>query len=177
MEKVQPSDNQGFVAYYDRLSRRIYEFVYYRVSHRQTAEDLTSEIFLKAFQNWQDGQADAWIFTIARNRVIDFYRSRRDMIDIESVFDLTVEQDIGLDIDQRAKMERIRSQMSFLTPLQRQILIMRVWDELSYEEIADILGKSEGSVKMAFSRSVKTLKENIGPAALILIILGGSQIS
>lgn len=174
MEKVQ-LDNQGFTQYYDRLSRRIYDFVYYRVSHKQTAEDLTSEIFLKVFQNWQDGQSDAWVFTIARNQVIDFYRSRRDMINIESVFDLSDDQDIELGIDHKQKVEKIRSQLSSLTPLQRQIVIMRVWDELSYQEIADILEKNEGAIKMTFSRSIKTLKENIGSIAVLLLILGAKS--
>lgn len=170
--KNKDKQKEGFAQYYDRLARRIYEFVYYRVSHKQTAEDLTSDIFFKAFQNWRPGQADAWIFAIARNRVIDFYRSRRDLVDIESVFDLSSGEDLDLEIEHRQRLEKIRSQLAFLSPLQRQVIIMRVWDELSYQEISEILGRSEAAVKMTFSRSLRKLKEDIGPVALVLLWLG-----
>jgi RNA polymerase sigma-70 factor (ECF subfamily) len=171
MDSQKKEGNKGFSVYYDRLASRVYDFVCYRVSHKQTAEDLTSEIFLKAFRNWQEGQSDAWIFAIARNRVIDHYRSHRDIADIESIFDLRGNDDIERDVDSRRKLEKIKSQLSCLTSFQRQIVIMRVWDELSYQEISEILGKNEGAIKMAFSRAVSTLKDSVGPLAVIAMLL------
>jgi DNA-binding CsgD family transcriptional regulator len=73
-------------------------------------------------------------------------------------------------LDDAEEVKRVKKYLHTLTPLERDIVIMRVWQELSYKEIADIIGKTEANSKMIFSRTLKKLRTLIPLAAFLLII-------
>lgn len=165
-----------FSQLYDKYFPKIYRFVYYRVSHRETAEDLVSQIFTKALEKidkFKDDQSrfSAWIYKIANNTVIDHYRTRRDYQDISEHTDLYHEENIIDKMDNKELLNKVARALSNLTPEQKNIVIMRVWDELSYEKIAEIVGKSTAACKMSFSRSVKYLRSTLLIILLTLISL------
>ena len=154
----------GFL--YDKYVRRIHDFIYFKTYHKETAEDLTSKTFLKALEkikhyNSKIGTFSSWLYCIARNTVIDHYRTKKNTTDIEDVWDLSAEEDVESDIDARENLEKVKAHLAKLSPEHRDIVILRVWQEMSYAEIAEVLGKSEDSCKMMFSRVVAGMKEDL----------------
>jgi len=170
---AREKDEHWFADVYDNYAERIYQFIYYKTYHRETAEDLTSHTFLKAFENIsrfdpEKGSMSAWLYQIARNLVIDHYRSKKSTVSVHDIWDLAGPDDVAVDVENKVRLEQIHTVIKKLPPEQREIIIMRVWQELPYKEIALILGKSEASLKMMYSRTIARLKEHV---ALVFVIV------
>jgi RNA polymerase sigma-70 factor (ECF subfamily) len=175
IEKCQSGDTQAFGNLYDHYVRTIYNFVYYKTLHKETAEDLTSQTFFKALKNIRSVDTSrsilSWLYKIAHNSVLDHYRTKRHTEDIDDLYDLSLEEDVVGALDDAKDAERIKKYLEKLTPIERDIIIMRVWQELPYKEISDIIGKSEANSKMIFSRSMKKLRALLPLALFLLFIL------
>ena len=173
---VQSGSLQEFESLYTRHLKGVYGFIYYRVMDRVTAEDLTSQTFLKALEHIRSYDASkaafsTWLYRIARNTVTDHYRTLRRHDDIEDVWDLPGEDNPFLDAATHMEAAEIHKLLKTLDKSKRELILMRLWDGLSYKEIADLTGKTEASCKMAFSRAMETLRTGLSPAALLLLIL------
>lgn len=169
-------NKEAFGMLYEHFIRPIYNFIYYKTHHKETAEDLASKTFIKAYQslhmfNDDRGPFSAWLYQIARNLVIDHYRAQKPLLNVEDVWDLSSSEDIESDTDTKLKLEKIKVYLQDLSSEQRDIVIMRIWQEMSYSEIATALGKSEASCKMSFSRSMRKLREIIPEEILIMLLL------
>ena len=172
---VAKGDSSAFGQIYDIYIKRIYDFVFYKTSNKETAEDLTSDIFMKALENIRKfdakkGTLQSWLYQIARNTVIDYYRKQKTVL-LSDDIDIASNQNIEGDFYHKQQLETIKKYLNKLTEDQRDIVIMRVWQEMSYKEIAQALGKSEASCKMAFSRIVEKLKTEIPIAILALLLI------
>ncbi len=168
-----PNDATGFAEVYDAHVQKIYAFVYYRVQHREIAEDLTSTTFLKAldaYASFAGGNVRAWLYRIARNTVTDHYRTHRPPVDLETAQDVQSASNPAHDAETRMQLEQVRTELNKLPEDQHDIVLMRVWDGLTHAEIAEVLGKSEASVKMQFSRSVRQLQSSLPLAAFLLFL-------
>lgn len=176
IKQCKKGDTKQFGVLYDKYIKKIYDFVYYKTSHQETAEDLVSLVFLKALKNIDTfyetkGTFQAWLFQIARNTVIDHYRTAKNDLDIEDVWDLTKDNNFEQEFDDKTKIKEISQYLKGLKPRQREIIIMRVWQEMSYQEIAEILNKSEASCKMMYSRAIHKLRQDVPAAVLLYLIL------
>lgn len=176
IKNCQAGKTNDFGLVYDAYVKKIYAFIYQKTFNREVAEDLTSKTFLNSLKNI--GQYDAekanfntWIYKIARNNVIDHYRARRDEIDIENVFDLAADSDIEADVGNRLILEKVRKQLENLEPRQKEIILLRLWDGLSYKEISALIGISAGNAKMIFSRSMSALRADMTAALLYLLLI------
>lgn len=173
IERIQAGETDSFTQLYERYARAIYAFIFYKTHHRETAEDLTSQTFMKALNKIQTfvaekGTFQAWLYQIARNGVYDHYRSFKKTSDIEDAWDISTGEDVAHDAAVRDQLSEVREAIQKLKPAQRDIVILRVWQGLSYEEIAEIVGKSAGACKMDFCRATRTLKKEI---LIVLLIL------
>ncbi|MBI3952529.1 MAG: RNA polymerase sigma factor [Candidatus Doudnabacteria bacterium] len=171
----QQGQLHAFSILYDAYVKRIYNFIYYRTHHKETAEDLTSLTFTKALTNIQSfdpsvGAFSSWIHRIARNSVIDHYRTNKSTKDIFDAFDLASNSNVERDVDTAMKLEKVNGYLALLPKEQRELVIMRVWDSLSYREIGEIMGKSEASCKVSFSRIMHKLQAEAIFALIMLII-------
>jgi RNA polymerase sigma-70 factor (ECF subfamily) len=170
-------DTNAFGILYDRYIKKIYTFIYYKTFDRETAEDLTSTAFLKALNKIDTldiakGSFSTWLYSIARNTVIDHYRSHaRNAREGEDVFDLSGDDRTAEALDARHSLGTVQAYLEKLSPLQREIVTLRVWEERSYKEIAEIVGGSEDSVKMSFSRTIRKLREDLGPLSVLALVL------
>jgi RNA polymerase sigma-70 factor (ECF subfamily) len=180
----QEGDTNAFGVLYDRYIKKIYTFIYYKTFDAATAEDLTSTTFFKALEKIDTldltrGSFATWLYRIARNTVIDHYRKHHfDAQSGEDVFDLSEENRAPHDLDARHALGVVEEYLSKLTPAQREIITLRIWEERSYKEIAEIVGGTEGSVKMAFSRTIRALRHDLGPyAPLALVLLCGMGVT
>lgn len=160
---AQSGNNEAFGYLYDRHIRVIYDFVYYRTRHKETAEDLTSQTFFKALRSIQSVDPSkpfiSWLYKIAHNTVLDHYRTRKFTEDIDEVFDLSDGTDVVQSLDTVRETEKVQKYLASLSPVERDVVILRVWQEMPYKEIAAMIGKTEASCKMIYSRSIKKLRE------------------
>ena len=178
--RIKNGELNQFGTLYDFYIKKIYNFVYYKTMHKETAEDLTSQTFFKALDNIQKfdetkGSFSSWLYRIARNTVIDYYRTKKSNTNIEDVWDLSGDDDIEKDIDAWQKLKQVQEYLQNLKADQREIVVMRLWDQLSYKEIAEITGKTIASCKMTFSRVMTKLREDMA-FVLFYILLISKQI-
>lgn len=178
---VQSGDKDAFSALYEQYVKQIYTFIYYKTHHKETAEDITSLAFMKAYNNFTTfdpakGPFSAWLYRIARNCVVDHYRAKKPVsMDIEDMWDLDIanNEDVLRDVHNRLVFEDVQKYMRELSAEQREVITMRIWGELSFKEIAEALGKSEGSCKMMFGRTIAKLREQMPLTMFIAFFLGG----
>jgi len=176
VEKFRLGESAAFGFLYDRYAERIYRFVYYKTFNKEMAEDIVSDVFYKALERInsydpEKGVFSAWLYRIARNTVIDKYRTKKTTVDIDDIFDLGEDTRLEEKLDAEATLKKVSKYLEKLNAKQREIVTLRVWEELSYKEIADIVGSTENAVKMAFSRTIREVRENFGPLAVLLLIL------
>ncbi len=161
---------------YQRYVDKIYKFIYYKTHHKETAEDLTSQTFFKALENIKNfdsdkGQFSSWLYRIAKNCVIDYYRTKKETIDIFDAWDLVGREDIKRDSEFKEQLEKVERYLEQFTSEQREIIVMRVWQDMTHKEIAEIIGKSEDSCKMIFSRAINKLRKEEIFALIVLMSL------
>lgn len=147
-KKASEGDGESFGILYDIYIKKIYRFVYFKTHHKETAEDLTSKIFIKAYQgikrlDLRKGNFPGWIYKIARNTVIDYYRTQKYYSDIDDIWDLYSSEKLEEDTDTVFMIGKVKECLVQLSSLQRDIIIMRLWDGMSYKEISQALEKSE----------------------------------
>lgn len=180
--RCQLGNTEAFGVLYDRYLDKIYRFVYYKTFDKEVTEDLTSEVFHKALKkigsfDGEKGNFSSWIYRIARNSVIDYYRTKKDEVSVDDVFDIGVDERTAEAIDAISDLNKVTAYLETLSSKQREIIVLRVWEEMSYKEIALAVGGSEDSVKMAFSRGIRELREKCGPISLSLIFLACGNVS
>lgn len=154
----------GFL--YDKYQPQIYRFIYFKVSHREEAEDLCHQVFLSAWQNIEEYEFkgfpfSAWLYSIARNKVIDHYRTKKNFIDIETVY-IVEENDKKTNeaiLDFKISLENVKKTIPKLHQIEQDVIIMRFVEDMSPREIASILNKSEGSIRLIQHKAIKRLKE------------------
>ena len=183
VKRSQEGDFDAFGELYDHYIGLIYNFVFFKTHHKETAEDLTSQTFFKALNSISSVDSSksflSWLYKIAQNIVIDHYRksgrennSRQFMDDEWDAPDNSI--DIIGDLDTSRDIVRMKKYLAKLSSEERDIIMMRIWQELSYKEIAEIIGKTEASSKMMYSRSLKKLRELL--PLLLFILLTASNI-
>ena len=174
IQECQKGNKGEFVHIYDAYVKKIYNFSYYKTNHKETAEEITSKTFFKALKSINafdagSGNLNAWLYAIARNLIIDYYRGRKDA-NIEDFYDLSSGEDLEADIDNKEKIESVKRYLAKLKPEHREMVMLRVWEGLSYGEISEITGRSEESCRMMFSRVIKKLRDDL-PIGVLLLIL------
>ncbi len=167
------ASTESFSSYYEEYAQAIYAYLYYRTRDKGSAEDLTSQTFLKALEkfdsfNENKGGFKAWIYQIARNALVDHYRSNKPTRDLETAFDLAGEEDVEEAVKRSENRERVQKALACLNEQQRDLVMLRLWDELSFKEISEFLGKTEASIKMMFYRALQDVEKQLLLLTLVL---------
>lgn len=158
------SDLFEFSRYYEQHSKGVFNYIFYRIGfNRHIAEDLTSEIFLKAFEHFDQYDRNrpfkTWIFGIAHNHLVNFFIAKKELLSLDEAKVMSHHSSIE-EIDTKMKTEQLLALVNGLPPFQRDLLIMRYVNDLSNREIAEILKKEEGAVRTALSRALALLRNN-----------------
>lgn len=164
VDRAKNGDGDAFGGLYDMYVDRVYRHIYYRVSNTADAEDLTQQVFIKAWQaigSYRKTASSflAWLIKISHNLVIDFYRSRKSEAYID--LDITVtkpETDPAHLAETQFNRQEIRQAINKLHGDQQQVILMRFIEDFSYAEIAAALGKSEGAIRVILHRGLAKLK-------------------
>ena len=161
-------DKQEFSEFYDKNIDKVFRFVYLRVDTTETAQDLTSLAFLKLWQRQgsEISNHTAFLYRIARNQIIDFYRQKSkkpiSLDKVGEIADFQVSQPtFSQKIELTLEMERIKKVLYNIKPVYADVIIWHYVDDLSSKEIAQILKKREGNVRVIIHRALQALKEQL----------------
>ncbi|MBI2028798.1 RNA polymerase sigma factor [Candidatus Gottesmanbacteria bacterium] len=162
IKNAKTGKTEDFGKVYDLLVDHIFQFTVWRVKTTQDAQDLTEEVFKKAWIGLSKYKANnfcAYIFTIARNTVIDHYRKRRETTSIEKI-NLIDETDGPFDRYIKGERQKlVRQALTKLPTYYREVIILRFMQELSVKEAALALKKTQISIRVAQFRALRTLKK------------------
>jgi RNA polymerase sigma-70 factor, ECF subfamily len=168
VDRARDGDAQAFAALYDRYVDRIFAYVHRRVGHRQVAEDLVGDVFLRAFRRlstfeWQGVDLGAWITTIARNRVHDHFRSARFRLErsTDEVREPAPER-TNPDDPERVAVARdltrsLGEALGSLKDEHREVIELRFVHDLSVTETATVMERSIDATKALQYRALKAL--------------------
>lgn len=167
-------DAEAFGCLYDRYVAQIFRFVYLKLPSREVAEDVTSETFLKFWQhivaNNDVRHIRALLYTTAKNLVVDYYRKQESGVSLEVV---TFSDDGTSTVDERPLSDRNRQRdlmeakadlsiilekISRLKEDFKDVLTLRLVDGLGFGDIARILDKTPGHVRVIYHRAMKALE-------------------
>lgn len=166
VNKAVSGSERAFTTLYDHYRDGIFRFILVRTSERDTAEDLTSEVFKSAWLNLEDYRHrghpfSAWLFQIARNTVIDHYRTRKERAPLEAA----AAQPGPARVEKRAleslEAERILAALDELTELQQQVITLKIIEGYPTHEVAEIMGKNQGAVRALQMRGLRSLRRHL----------------
>lgn len=173
VKKAQNGEADAFGRLYDTYLPKIYRFVFIKVSRKQDAEDITHQVFLSAWQNiqtfrFQGFPFSSWLYKIAWNAVIDHYRTKKPEENIEFVAEdaLSESSEFIKEIEIDFEIRIVKRELLKLEDDQQNVLIMKFVNELTNKEIAGVLGKSEGAIRVIQHRALKQLKKQINESRI-----------
>lgn len=160
----------SFAPLYDHYFPKIYNYIYHRVQNAQLTEDLVAETFYKAIANihkfrWQgEGYSFAgWLYTIARNQVIDQFRRQEPLLLDEGGWDHITPGSGNPEekVLQKVTRDELLRAIQTLSPNQQDALLLRFLEGLKIKEIAQVLEKKEGAIKALLFRGLKNLRKKL----------------
>jgi RNA polymerase sigma-70 factor, ECF subfamily len=166
LSKAKAGQSAAFGEIYNQFFQKIYRFIYFRVSHKETAEDLTEEVFLKAFGKISSVKSDSsfegWLYQIARNSVIDYYRAKKTEVPLDEIentleYEANIIDAVNLSQDQQLLLNVLKS----LTTEQQIVIKLKFIEDLDNETIAEMLHKTEGAIRVIQHRAIAKLQELI----------------
>lgn len=161
----------SFEEMYDEYFDKVNRYLRYRARNHWDADDLTTTVFLKAFENLdqyrQQRSFGSWIFRIAHNTYVDYLRKKREypMGEGQDFLEMEIDTSFEQPEAQTISKERIQELHELLHQLpidQRDVLTLRYFGELKIAEVAEVLGKTESAVKMLSYRGIQKLRQMIG---------------
>lgn len=162
-------NQQDFSYIFEAYYKRVYNFIYYQVSCHYAAEDLTSQVFLKAMVNIEKYSKDkspfeVWIFAIAKNIVNDYFRSIRkyNILSIDGVKELISKMKTPEEIVEISETnDELLKALRRLNTREKSIVSLKFGAELKNKEIAEILDLTENNVGIILYRTMKKLKKEL----------------
>jgi len=161
IHRAQAGDEAALAQIYDAYAKPIYRYHYSRVGNSADAEDLTSQTFmavLEALPHYQHrGRFTAWIFQIARNKVMDHFRRNHNVRDVTEWMADHAQADALEAIHQNESRAKLKSLVHMLDDDERELLRLRFTAELSFVQIGQLLGRSEDAVRKSIRRILDRL--------------------
>ena len=164
VELARHGDAAAFGQLYDHYQASVYRVIYAQTRSTTLTDDLTADTFFRALRGIRGFKLDAdlfpaWLFRIARNRVIDHFKARRTQF--EQAHDMSLFEDLADDADTELlallDRERLQTALAELPTSQRRVIELRFLGELSISEVADLLDTTEGAVKQLQLRGLRNL--------------------
>ncbi len=158
------ADPTAFAALYEDYAPRVFGYLYSRVRIHSEAEELTAQTFLAALEQLprykHQGRFAAWLFAIARNKAADSFRARPTE-QLETAHEIAGDTDILQDVAQREQLRALQAHIAALPDDQAELLQLRFVADLSFAEIAEVLGRTEGAVKKSIYRCLDRLQRQL----------------
>lgn len=169
-------DSECFGALYDLYAPRMYRFIFLKTGHKGDTEDLLHEVFLSAWKGIGSYEPQgatpftSWLYQIARNRVIDYYRTHKQVLSLDDIMRTdalpielmsTSHGMLAQTINKKMELEGVMRALKLLPDEYQTVLIMRYIEDLSPQEIGSAIGKTSGAVRVLQHRALRQLKKTI----------------
>ena len=169
----------AFEKIYDEYYSQIFGYILHRVGDYDTAKDLSSETFLKAYTSihqfvWKEIALSSWLYRIATNEVNSFFRRRRypllGFLDIRGQFEAeypdpasleSEKQEVERQLEEHQMYVRVQKIVQRLPPKYQAVIALRFFEQKSIKEISEIVGKKEGTVKSLLSRGLERIRTSL----------------
>ena len=169
MVRAQNGDKQAFGLLYKKYLDKLYRYALFRVNKNTfTAEDIVQQTFFKAWEKRHSfksgkGTVQAWLYRIAHNLIIDFYRENdKTVTESEEVLAFTPDEtDLEGSLLAIEEQETLMRAMEVLTDEQRSALTLKYIEDVSYAEISTIMNKNEPAVRKLVSRAINRLRKEM----------------
>lgn len=166
----QYQDAEAYGKIYDSYVEQIFRFISFKVGTVEDAQDITAEVFLKAWQYIKTSDKkienlNALLYRTARNAVIDYYRNKHrtemPMSDQEQYENIVDTRNVEVEVDLQIEVSKIEKYLDKLKDEYREVLVLKYIEEFSINEIAEIIGKSRSNVRVILHRALKCLRDQI----------------
>lgn len=165
VEKAGEGDIEAFGELYEIYVERIYRYVFYQIKEKMMAEDITEEVFIKAWRaigscKGKEHTFSAWLYRIAHNQTIDSLRreQRYSSIDIEN---LNIVDDTVPKAEEILEQQELLNLIDRLPQNQRRVVTLKFIEGMENNEIGQIMGKSQGAVRILQMRALATLRQKL----------------
>jgi len=163
--RAQGGDHDAYGQIYTLFYKRIFRFCKFNTGSDVIAQDICQETFLKAWKalpnfSQKGGSLQAYLFKIARNLIIDLSRKKREER-LKPYHDIETNDDLEKNVERQEDVAKIRNALVELDEKDRQIVILRYFEEMTTYEAAKIVGIREGNLRVRTHRILKKLKEII----------------
>lgn len=167
VQRAIKRDREAFGSLYDCCIDRVYRHVYYRVSNQPDAEDITQEVFVRAWRAIDKYKSTgapfvAWLISIAGNLIIDHYRKKQRNMDMDNILkDAPTTQVVNPEEQAEINLDNylVKEAVLKLKGDKQKVIMMHFIDGLEYSEIAAALSKTENAVRVIQFRALSDLKQ------------------
>ena len=164
IKRAISGDGEAFGELYSIYLDRIYRYVFYQVRDEMTAEDITEEVFIKAWKalascKGKERTFSSWLYRIAHNHIIDSFRKRHGELPLqpEMTNSLFERNEAEGAVEQQEQL----AALAYLPRNQRQVLILKFIEGMDNREIGQIMSKSEGAVRVLQTRALAALRQRL----------------
>lgn len=167
--RMKKGDRGAAAKLYEELMPKAYGYFFARTGKKEASEDLVQDIFLKLVERIEGfdearGSFVVWFWKIARNMLVDHYRGKKELI--FSMFEEAEVEAMSViaapDLDGRLRYRRVQGFLRTLSDEERELFELRYVAETPYKEIGEVLGRSEGSLRVAALRLKEKIKKELG---------------
>lgn len=161
-------DRGAYGEIYRHFQSKIYRFVYFQVYEREEAVDLTQETFLRVWKampefHTESGTFQSYLYRVAKNLVIDNFRKKRD-ISLSQIPEMEIRAEFEDEIDRQLNAKMVISVLNHLSGDEKQIVILRYFEELPFADISRIMDINEGTLRVRIHRILEKLKNCLNKA-------------
>jgi len=161
-------DGKAFEALYIRYMKAIFRYIFFRIGDENQAEDLTEEVFVRAWEALPKYQHrkypfSSWLYRIAHNLIIDYYRMKKPVPLSNGLMRSYPSSAESLDhiVNRKHETQLLVNAMRKLSELEQEIVLLRFVEGLSHEEIAEMVGKSQTACRVTLHRALKSLRATL----------------
>lgn len=162
----QDSLKAEFLDAYEKYADELYRFCFFKVSDSERAQDLVQDTFTRFWQTLRKGEVienpRALLYMIARNRVIDWYRKKKESsLDVLQEAGLDVQGDTKKDVEQSAEIAEVLTAVHTLDEPSREVILLRFVEGWTPQEIAASRGESANAVSVRLNRAIKKVQDHM----------------
>lgn len=166
MLKVKAGDLDKMGLLFERYHRALFAFLYHSTGQAAQSEDMVQTVFYRMLKYrhtfTETGEYRTWMYHLARNVLIDTAKKNQRMVyqaDVTAMSEKMISEPAAdAQLEKKQESENLHAALEKLSPEYREVLVLSRFQELSYQEIAGILGTSEGNIKVRVHRAMKELK-------------------
>ena len=168
VQRARQGEQEAFAQLYESHFDKIFRYVVLKIRNQAEAEDMTQQVFIKAYESIGSYQSQgvpftAWLFRIAHNQMVDYVRkqSKRQTVPLDESLQIMDDCDVEHEVETKIEMEKVVLATAKLTKAQREVISLRFAGGLSITEAAKTMRKSEGAIKALQHSAILALRKTL----------------